>query len=61
LLFLPVQFQRGGVEWALCSADLWLLNPLVFTVSARGNAESIIITLILVSKSGVHCINVIHK
>lgn len=39
---------RDSVELkARAAALFWLFNPLVFVVSARGNAESVIVTLVL--------------
>lgn len=47
-LLYKIQIHRGFQEnTAVCSACLWLFNPVAATVSSRGNAESIMVFLVL--------------
>ena len=49
-LIYEIQCKQGlSTKTSLFCAQLWLFNPLTLTVSSRGNAESIIATLVLSS------------
>ena len=47
--------QGVGEGKRLCSCLLWLLNPLTATVSSRGNAESLLAVLVLLTLYFVMC------
>lgn len=47
LIYAYVKASDGGEKWAQRSAFLWLYNPLVMAVSSRGNADSIVVALVL--------------
>ena len=49
LIYMHVKGQNHGEIWARQCSWLWLYNPLIIAVSSRGNADSIVVTLVLLT------------
>ncbi len=47
LIYAYVKGDGFGETWARRTAYMWLYNPLVMAVSSRGNADSIVVALVL--------------
>ena len=59
LIHRILTLQGVGERLKLVSCSLWLLNPLTATVSSRGNAESLLAVLVLLTLYLVMCKQVI--
>ena len=53
LIYELVRAEHGDRATALFCSQIWLYNPLTLTISSRGNAESVMVVLVLLS---LHCI-----
>jgi phosphatidylinositol glycan class M len=51
LIYASIKGDGYGESWARKCAWLWLYNPLVMAVSSRGNADSIVVALVLATLS----------
>ena len=49
LIYHFVKGEKFGEEWATCSSLIYLFNPFVMALSARGNADSIVVVLVLLT------------